>query len=229
MKSLISRIIDLICLLVNKTITFCQKRAAEKIEISPYVKVGRYTYGVKHDTVMLVAAPHAPSVNIGSFCSIAPGVVILANVDHRTDLPSTYPFKTVMFAKKKWIDNSDGLNHEVKTSKPVVIGHDVWVGLNVIILSGVNIGTGAIIGAGAVVSKDIPPYAIAVGNPAKVVRYRFPIEVIEELLASEWWLLSDEEIFELRDSFFSENISQFLRDVRSINSCSDSVIRANVS
>ncbi|PQO28766.1 hypothetical protein C5Y98_23585 [Blastopirellula marina] len=68
------------------------------------------------------------------------------------------------------------------------IGHDVWLGFNVVILPGCHrIGTGAIVGAGSIVTKDIPPYAIAVGNPARILRYRFPEEVCAKLLASQWW------------------------------------------
>jgi acetyltransferase-like isoleucine patch superfamily enzyme len=78
--------------------------------------------------------------------------------------------------------------------RKTVIGHDVWIGCNSVVLSGVTIGTGAVIGAGSVVTKDIPPYAIAYGNPAKVHRYRFDPETIDALLKSEWWRFSMEQL-----------------------------------
>ena len=74
------------------------------------------------------------------------------------------------------------------------IGHDVWIGCNSVILAGVKVGIGAVIGAGSVVTKDVPPYAIVVGNPARVLKYRFSPELIDKLLKSKWWELTDEEI-----------------------------------
>ena len=74
------------------------------------------------------------------------------------------------------------------------IGNDVWIGAHAQIKSGITIGTGSIVAAGAVVTKDVPPYAIVGGVPAKIIRYRFPEETVEKLLKSEWWKLSDKEI-----------------------------------
>ena len=87
---------------------------------------------------------------------------------------------------------------------PLNIGHDVWIGHNAIIMPHVkNISTGAVIGAGAVINKDVPPYAVVVGNPSRIVRYRFPKEIIDELLASCWWEKPIEEL--------KPNISEFTR------------------
>jgi acetyltransferase-like isoleucine patch superfamily enzyme len=76
--------------------------------------------------------------------------------------------------------------HEFDT-KPTTIGHDVWIGANTVVMSGLTIGTGSCIGAGSVVTRDVPPYAIAYGNPARVRRYRFKPTIIKELIESEWW------------------------------------------
>lgn len=185
-------------------------------DYGPKVTVGRHTYGIKKRTVFSELSPNQPPVSIGSFCSIASGVVILANADHPIHLPSIYPFRSNLFAKGKKPGKTSP-NLDVVTKGPVEIGHDVWIGTNAIVLSGVSIGTGAVIGAGAVVTKAIPPYAIAVGNPARVVRYRFEPEIIERLLHSEWWLLSDETIQEMEPYFYSEDINQFLDKIKSIN------------
>lgn len=78
--------------------------------------------------------------------------------------------------------------------KQTIIGSDVWIGHNVSIKAGVTVGTGAVIGTGAVVTKDVPPYAIVAGVPAKVIRFRFSPDVIKALLKSEWWTLSDDDL-----------------------------------
>jgi acetyltransferase-like isoleucine patch superfamily enzyme len=180
------------------------------------VTVGRHTYGIKKRTVFSELSPDQPSVSIGNFCSIASGVVILANADHPTNLPSIFPFKSELYPKEKKPGKAS-LNLDVVSRGSVTIGHDVWLGTNAIVLSGVSIGTGAVIGAGAVVTKDIPAYAIAVGNPARVVRYRFEPEIIVQLLQSEWWLLTDESIQMLEPYFYSDNIQLFLDKIQTLH------------
>ena len=85
---------------------------------------------------------------------------------------------------------------------PINIGNDVFIGMNVTILDGVNIGDGAIIGAGAVVSKDIPPYAIAVGSPIRIIKYRFDQPEIDELLKIKWWDFSEDKLQDVEQYFF---------------------------
>lgn len=92
--------------------------------------------------------------------------------------------------------------NKIEERKPIIIGNDVFIGANVTILDGVTIGNGAVIGAGAVVSKDIPPYAIAVGVPIKIKSYRFSDETIEKLLKLEWWNFKEENLAEVEKHFF---------------------------
>ena len=122
---------------------------------------------------------------IGRFCSISYGVVLGAP-NHAIDLLSTHPFAT-----KAPMDSTYGRPFRSNKSKSrnTIIENDVWIGINAILVEGVKIGTGAIVAAGAVVTKDVPPYAIVGGVPAKVIRYRFPDDIIEKLLESEWWKL----------------------------------------
>lgn len=117
-------------------------------------------------------------VNIGSFCSIAGNTSIR---DHNHNFKSC----TSYFIKHHVLGGKYG--DDVVSKGPVVIKNDVWIATQTVILSGVTIGNGAVIGANSVVDKDIPPYAIAVGSPAKVIKYRFDEEIIEKLLEIQWW------------------------------------------
>ena len=127
----------------------------------------------------------------GKFCSLASDATILFP-NHRTDWITTYPFPTPEF-KDIWPEAQDIKDYSTAKGN-VVLGNDVWVGAKVIILSGVTIGDGAVIGAGSVVVKDVPSYAVVVGNPAKVVKYRFDEETIKKILKLKWWDWSDEKI-----------------------------------
>lgn len=161
--------------------------------LPPHVSVGRHTYGLSKR--MLVRPTAAAPIAIGAFCSIGPDVMIFGQADHPVHLASTFPFRSLMLRPE------DGLQDAV-TRGGVTIGNDVWIGARAIILSGVTIGHGAVIGAGAVVSRDVPPYGIAVGNPARVVRHRFPAEVVARLLAVAWWDWPDARIGALEDAFY---------------------------
>ncbi|WP_182374926.1 CatB-related O-acetyltransferase [Pseudomonas putida] len=127
------------------------------------------------------------SCKIGRFCSIAPGVKIALG-EHPVTNVSTHP---LFFASKNGFEVPDGIgtprNLTEKKYSIAVIGNDVWIGANAVICRGVTIGDGAVVAAGAVVTKDVEPYSIVGGLPAKHLKYRFDSEVIEKLQKSEWW------------------------------------------
>ena len=104
--------------------------------------------------------------------------------------------------------------YKIPSTKRTVIGADVWVGARATIVAGVNVGVGAVIGTGSVVTRDVPPYAIVAGVPAKVIKYRFPEDVIKKLLESRWWELPDEVIKEAAIEF--KNPIRFLEKIKSI-------------
>jgi acetyltransferase-like isoleucine patch superfamily enzyme len=149
------------------------------------VSVGSHTYGVP--TIRWWG--EAAKLRIGKFCSIARDVTIYLGGNHRTDWITTYTFT----AMRPWRRHTHGGAHPA-TRGDVVIGNDVWLGENCTIFSGVTIGDGAVIAGRAVVSRDVPAYTIAAGNPARVVRYRFTPEQIEHLLRVRWWDWDDAEI-----------------------------------
>jgi acetyltransferase-like isoleucine patch superfamily enzyme len=151
----------------------------------PGISIGRHSYGINENSIEGYRAEDNP-LTVGSFCSVAQGVLFLCRATHRMDLVST---RQIALAIAK-IEGIDGLG----TRGPIVVGHDVWIGARAIIMSGVTVGNGAVIGAGSVVTKDIPPYAIVAGSPAKVIRYRFSPDVVDRIQASEWWNWSDERI-----------------------------------
>jgi len=131
------------------------------------------------------------NVKVGSYCSIANDVFIGLGA-HPVEYFSTSP---LFYRVRNTFDYSlIKEDYEFKEYQQIVIGNDVWVGARAMIMDGVCIGDGAIVAANAVVTKDVPPYAIVGGVPAKVIRYRFTPEKIEKLLAKQWWSWSVDDI-----------------------------------
>jgi len=188
---------------------------------SSNLSVGRHTYGLKRSTISSVS--ERTKVEIGNYCSFAPGVQILAHVDHPTMLPSTYPFRSTIFRVPAQTSNKPANNADAVSKGSVTIGHDVWLGCDSIILSGVTIGTGAVVGAGAIVTKDVPPYAIVVGNPARLVRYRFEPEIVEMLLQSNWWDLPADKLRMIESDLYDTNIEKFLTAVSRLRQAASSL------
>ena len=143
---------------------------------------------------------------IGNFCSIAAGVKFIVSSEHPYKGLSTYPFKAYYLGQKL----------EAGSKGSIIVKDDVWIGTNALILSGVTIGQGAIVGAGAVVTKDVPPYAIVGGNPAKVIKYRFEPEIIEKLLKFDYSKLTEKKIKTLGTKLYTEitkdNVDELLKE-----------------
>jgi len=154
------------------------------------VQIGDYTY--------IAPNAHIYDTAIGKFCSIGPNVYCGLGI-HPTNGISTAP---MFYSNHKQNGISLSKTNKITEMLEVKIGNDVFIGANVTILGGITIGDGAIIGAGAVVSKDIPPYAIALGTPIKVVKYRFDEKEIEKLLAIKWWDWSDDKLPLIEKHFF---------------------------
>lgn len=167
----------------------------------PRVSIGEYTYG----SPKIHALNWIYGLKIGKFCSIANGVEIFLDHSHRVDWVSTYPFPYIPdFPEASLIEG-----HPIGKGD-VIIGNDVWIGADALIMSGVTIGDGAVIGSRAVVTRDVPPYSIVVGNPGKVVKYRFSQEVIGQLLQIKWWDWPIEKVKEVVPLLCSNSIDQFI-------------------
>ncbi|MFA4995831.1 MAG: CatB-related O-acetyltransferase [Patescibacteria group bacterium] len=165
------------------------------------VELGDFTY-VSSNTNMA-------NTKVGKFCSIAQNVQCGLGMHPASVYVSTHP---IFYSTKKQCGLSFAENDHFEESKLIIIGNDVWIGANSIVLDGVTIGDGAIIGAGAVVTKDVPPYAIMGGVPAKLIRYRFSNKDIEFLLKNKWW---NKDITWLKENYSSTyDIKNFKRSLR---------------
>ncbi len=171
------------------------------------IAVGAWTYGRPK-----VRFPESGAkLTIGRYGSIADGVEILLGGNHRTDWVTTYPFPEL---PDLW-PGAAGIEGSHATRGDVAIGHDVWLGSQCMVLSGVTIGTGAVVAARAVVTRDVPPYAIVGGNPARVLKLRFDEEKVAALLASRWWELPRETVVELMPLLMSDRTDELLAALRS--------------
>lgn len=153
-------------------------------------KINDYTYVSFNANISLTT--------IGKYCSIGPNLVCGWGI-HPTNGISTSPS---FYSTKAPNGITFSTNNKIEERKPIKIGNDVFIGANVTILDGVTIGDGAVIGAGAVVSKDIPPYAIAIGCPIQITEYRFSEKQIEQLLQIEWWNFDNEKLQDIERYFF---------------------------
>ncbi len=174
--------------------------------LGPEITIGRHTYGVERR--MVAGASMDAPLRLGNYCSVGPDVLFFSKADHPVHLPSTYPFKTKIWEPHK-------PNQDAVTKGGITIGHDVWIGGRAIIMSGITIGDGAIVAAGAVVTKDVEPYAIVGGSPAREIRKRFTDGQIAALREIAWWHWSDEEIAELGEAFYGP-IDAFIEKARAV-------------
>ena len=156
---------------------------------------GKYSYG----ELNIVSFNNNCKLKIGNFVSIAQNVYFLLSVEHHLDHISTYPFKVKVLGTETYESFAKGKGD-------IVVEDDAWIGFGSIIMSGVTIGKGAVIAAGSVVTKDVPPYAIVGGVPAKVIKYRFDEKTIKELMNIDYSKLDKELIEKQIDELYAKDI-----------------------
>lgn len=161
------------------------------------VSVGKASYGMLNIQSLYVTA--AEKLIIGNYVSIAPGVTFLLGVNHQTETVSTFPLYSKLVQRSPVDAISKG---------PIVVSDEVWIGTDAKIFSGITIGKGAIIAAGAIVTKDVPPYAIVGGNPAKIIRYKFAPEILQIILPIN--------LIDFPDSWLKENIEEFYKKIETV-------------
>lgn len=167
---------------------------------APNIIVGDYTYyddalaptEFEKNNVLFNYPEFGDKLIIGKFCSIASGTkFIMGSANHRLGSVTTYPFNVF---GGSWQENTPDHMSQLPFKGDIVIGNDVWIGRESIIMPGVKIGDGAIIAAYSVVTKDVEPYSVVGGNPARFIKKRFNDELIELLLEFKWWDLSPEKL-----------------------------------
>ena len=155
-----------------------QRHTAMTFGSGSYMVNGRFECGVWEGHVL-----------VGRYCALGHRLTFELGLNHDYRQVTTYPFEDLADGKEPQINHYNHVNR-----KQIIIGNDVWIGCDVTILGGVRIGNGAVIGAGALVAKDVPPYAVVVGNPARVIKYRFDEETIRALQEIKWWNWPEEKI-----------------------------------
>jgi len=175
--------------------------------IDDRITVGDHTYGANNIIIGSWGNDADIKITIGKYCSIADDIIIFISGEHQTNWITTFPFSVLNGKYQNYIKN-------IKPSKGnITIGNDVWICAGVKILSGITIGDGAVLGAYSVITKDVPPYAIVGGNPAKIIRYRFDEESINKLLLIKWWNKEPEEIDRLMPYLLSDNVEEFIKNI----------------
>lgn len=175
---------------------------AENKRYSGY-QIGVGTYGWPE----IIYYDAGATLKIGNYCSIAPGVKILLGGEHHIEYVTTYPFSLLL-------DEAKNLPGYPYSKGDVIIGNDVWIGQNAMILSGIHIEDGAVIAGGSVVTRDVLPYSVVAGNPARHIKFRFSQEVIEDLLSIAWWNWPASEIKKAWPLLQSPDTQEFISRYR---------------
>lgn len=187
---------------------------------APNISIGDYTYyddrdnptGFEQNNILFNYPEFGDRLIIGKFCQIASGAkFIMGPANHRISSVTTYPFSVF---GGRWSEQTPPHLSQLPFKGDIVVGNDVWIGRESVIMPGVKIGDGSIIGAYAVVTRDVPPYCVVGGNPARFIKKRFHDELIQILLELKWWDFPEEKLVEFLPLLCDpdlENVQQRLK------------------
>lgn len=209
-QKLLGRWLDQPIIPVGKTTGYSLVRSERhNAKTGKYTKVNApfFLHNVQiGDYSVLAYNAHAANVSIGKFCSIGPNFCCGLGLHPSGGVSSSAMF----YSTSKLNGMTLSKDNKYEERRQTVIGNDVYIGANTFVLDGVHISDGAVVGAGAVVTKDIPPYAVAVGVPARVVKYRFDEKTIEALLEKQWWNGTEEELKKVERNFW--DVERFITE-----------------
>ena len=192
----------------------------KNVVTTPNIFIGDYTYyddpvdpaGFEKNNVLFNYPEFGDRLIIGKFCAIASGTrFIMGPANHRISSVTTYPFSVF---GGRWSEQTPPHLSQLPFKGDIVVGNDVWIGRESVIMPGVKIGDGSIIGAYAVVTRDVPPYCVVGGNPARFIKKRFHDELIQILLELKWWDFPEEKLVEFLPLLCDpdlENVQQRLK------------------
>ena len=181
-------------------------------EPSKIILTGKHSYGVNN--ISIKSWKEGAHLFIGSFCSIARDQTVFLGGNHRTDWSTTFPFGHIF---QNEFPNGAINGHEHPSTKGhVIIENDVWIGEGCSIMSGTIIGSGSVLAARSVVVKDVAPYTIVGGNPAKFIKDRFPQPISRQLLEIKWWEKSDEDINKIVPLLQQQPTDKILNQIKTI-------------
>jgi len=183
-----------------------------------HIKVGKHTYGVHENKVFWYVSAYdykgnyfLPNLIVGSYCSVGTRVKFYLGGNHRHDWISSYPFHVKSIHNNTFKSLPDKIKGYPHTNGDINIGNDVWIGEGVTVMSGVKIGDGAVIATNSTVVKDVEPYSITGGHPAKHIKYRFSDDVIKKLLEIKWWNMEENKLDKLIPYMVSNDIDLFFK------------------
>ena len=178
------------------------KKKDWKVKFKDCLTIGKFTYGLERNS--FIGLSTITPIKVGMYCSFGQNVKFFLNAEHPINLVSTFPLKTLVKQKSPWP------NLDVISKGGIEIENDVWIGANSLIMSGIKISHGAVVGAGSIVTKNVGPYDVVAGNPAKKIKSRFNKKQINSLLRIKWWDWPEEKIIQNIDNFYKD-VNKFIK------------------
>ena len=183
-----------------------------------WVEIGKYTYGITDDNIIwdseacgYNSEKKQPKLIVGNYCSVGVNSKFFLGGNHRHDWVTTYPFQVKYLHNNTFDTLKDDIDGYPLSNGDIIIGNDVWFGENVTVMSGIKIGDGAVIGTNSTVVKNVEPYNIVGGHPAKHIKYRFNDEIVKKLLNIKWWNVDESKLNLLLPYMCNNDIDIFFK------------------